>query len=63
MQIFLMLAGPQAGQGDPDTFNIHTAGHHTPANVGGDVVAEGVAQVSSQVSKGTLTSGLSLHTQ
>ena len=54
------MARPQAGQGDLDALNIHAAWDGAGADVGGNVVAEGVAQVSTQVSKGTLAGGLSL---
>ena len=49
-----LLAGPQAGEGDADDLDVHGGRDHAEANVLGDVVAEGVAQVRRQVCQGAL---------
>ena len=40
-----LLAGPQAREGNADALDIHGGRDHAAANVLGDVVAKGVAQV------------------
>ena len=49
-----LLAGPQAGEGNADALDIHGGRDHAAADVLGDVVAEGVAQVRRQVCQGAL---------
>ena len=53
-------AGPQAGERDGQALHVHGGGDLAAADVGGDVVAEGVAQVVRQVRQRALAGGLCL---
>lgn len=56
----LVLARPQACEGDGEALDVHGCWHSAVANVLCPVVCEGVAQMISKVGKGALASGLGL---
>lgn len=59
----LVLARPEAGEGDDQALDVHRAGGDAVADVGADVVAGGVGQVGGQVGQGALAGGLGLQAE